>query len=178
MKRRSSITAKFARGRIVEVKGKAEEVCRFVKMLSEGRSEISLSLPQELVLSQEKPDTSESSNYSKFFESKASATAYGVSCKYIYYKDEKNASYYALITGGKNDRKIPLGSLNDPNSRIRKVYETFSKITKPVSKIELQKVLPNAEGRSQRLKAILDILVAEKLVKRLNEKGEQKYVRA
>lgn len=82
-----------------------------------------------------------------------------------YYKRDSDLSYYALIkTEGKKDRKIQLGSLSEPSSRIFQVAciinERFLR-GKIFDKHDLAQYLPRPLNGARIIKGSLDILAKE-----------------
>jgi len=89
----------------------------------------------------------------------------GKKSTFEYYKRDSDLSYYALIkTEGKQTRKIQLGSLGDPNSRIFQVASIIHKRflrEKPFDKHELTQYLPPPLNGARIIKGTLDILSKE-----------------
>ena len=86
-----------------------------------------------------------------------------------YYKRESDLSYYVLIRKeGKKDRKLQLGSLTNPNSRIFQVAciinNHFLK-DKDFDKYELTQYLPPPLNGARIIKSTLDILTKEHFLK-------------
>lgn len=82
-----------------------------------------------------------------------------------YYKRENDLSYYAIVKKeGKPDRKILLGSLKEPTSRIfqvsRIIHEKFT-LSASFNKIGLYAYLPPPLNGARIIKGILDILAKE-----------------
>lgn len=86
-----------------------------------------------------------------------------------YYKRESDLSYYALIKKeGKEDKKLQLGNLTDPNSRIFQVaciiHKKFLK-DKTFDKRELTQYLPPPLNGARIIKGTLDVLTKEGYLK-------------
>jgi hypothetical protein len=82
-----------------------------------------------------------------------------------YYRRESDLSYYALIKKeGRKDRKVQLGSMTDPNSRISQVasviHKQFLKATL-FDKFDLMQHLPSTLKGARILKGTLDVLTKE-----------------
>jgi hypothetical protein len=86
-----------------------------------------------------------------------------------YYKRDSDLSYYVLIKKeGKKDRKLQLGSLSEPNSRIFQVaciiHKRFLR-DKAFDKHELTQYLPPPLNGARIIKGTLDILAKEGYLK-------------
>lgn len=98
------------------------------------------------------------------FTRKAKFPSAGIKGVYEYYKDEKNQAYLVLVLRGYRRKKFMLGSLKDHSDLLRKTLEI---LPKRFSKKDLYRMdtLPKEVKHGQLLKATLDVLVEEKLIK-------------
>lgn len=115
--------------------------------------------------------------YKYVFKTESDRKTNGKNGIYAFFLHEKNCTYLCFIISpnGKFSR-INLGSIKDPNSMIRNVLDNLPET--PFIKAQLNPVLNSriVENR-QPLKAVIDILVNNNLVKVTEKKGSsQEYV--
>jgi hypothetical protein len=107
--------------------------------------------------------------YRKVHQTEAAKTIRGVKGKYLYFRNpESDYIAYAVGSGGK-EYKIPLGKINDKDSKLRVVLDNLP--GKPFHKADLNSILPPViiENR-QPIKAALDILELEGYLKKTGKK--------
>ena len=100
---------------------------------------------------------------------------------YEYYKRDRDLSYYALIKKeGVKTKKLPLGSLVEPSSRIRQmtriINHHFYRETVFDRKL-LEPLLPSNLTHRRIMKAVLDVLLAEGFLAKPRESVETEKIR-
>ena len=108
--------------------------------------------------------------YTFFHSSIPKSKAYGTEASiYEYYKRERDLSYYTLIKRNSKIKKIVLGSLLDPNSRIYQIAMIINHSFRRGETFDRKKIEPLLPSRLRNrriIKSVLDVLTAEGFLKR------------
>lgn len=100
---------------------------------------------------------------------------------YEYYKRERDLSYYALITKeGVKTKKVLLGSLLKPGTRIRQMARIIDQHFDrgvPFDRKSLESILPSNLANRRIMKATLDVLLAEGFLAKPRETPETRNTR-
>lgn len=161
-----------------EVDGKVhlsvDELIEYQKKLSE--------LEENKAMSEKKKVPSSRGGQKKFVEfhrSKSSRSAYGTTREYVCLEEVGNGEFYVRVTGGSKEYGIPLGSLEDPDSRISTVLDAVPSdewYSKSDISRKLKKDGNGTLARSDRMKACMDVLTQKRLVKAKEPKENGKGV--
>lgn len=104
----------------------------------------------------------------EFHRSKSSRSSYGTTREYVFFEKLGNGEFYVRVKGGSKEYGIPLGSLEDPDSRISMILDavpTDEWYSKSDISDNLKENGNDTLARSDRVKACIDILTEKGLVR-------------